>query len=275
MNSGEVVVRSIGSDLKMDYTAVGQTTHLAARTEQMADAGHNLDCGTPETLSLAEGYVQVKPLGPVAVKGLNEPVEVYEVTGAGAVRSRLQAAATRGLTRFVGRNAETEQLRKGLEQARGGKGQVVAVMGEPGVGKSRLFYEFTHSYRITGCLIIESGSVSYGKATAYLPVIDLLKGYFDIHDRDDARKIREKVTGKLLTLDKGLESTVPALLGALRFARQRRSLGDIGSSPASPACNRWNQSSVCFCARARSSLWCLFSRICTGSTPRPKRYSTA
>ena len=145
LNSGEVVVRSIGSDLKMDYTAVGQTTHLAARMEQMAMPGPIIM--TADTLQLAEGYVQVKSLGPVNVKGMSEAVEVYEVTGAGPARSSLQAAAARGLTRFVGRDAETEQLRKALEQARAGHGQVVAVVGEPGVGKSRLFYEFTHSHR--------------------------------------------------------------------------------------------------------------------------------
>ena len=213
LNSGEVVVRSIGSDLKMDYTAVGQTTHLAARMEQMAMPGSILI--TPVTLRLAEGYVQVMSLGPVNVKGLTEPVEVYEVTGVGATRSRLQAAAARGLTRFVGREAETEQLRKALEQARSDHGQVVGVVGEPGLGKSRLFFEFIHSHRTQGWLILESGSVSYGKATAYLPVIDLLKAYFKIQDRDDARKIREKVTGKLLTLDESLKPTLPAFLALL------------------------------------------------------------
>ena len=213
LNSGEVVVRSIGSDLKMDYTAVGQTTHLAARMEQMATPGSILV--TPEILRLAEGFVQVKPLGPVNVKGLSELVEVYEVTGAGAARTRLQAAASRGLTRFVGRDAETEQIRKALEQARTGHGQVVGVVGEPGVGKSRLFYEFTHSHRTQEWLIVESGSVSYGKATPYLPLVDLLKAYFKIHDRDNQREIREKVTGKLLTLDESLRPMLPALLALL------------------------------------------------------------
>jgi class 3 adenylate cyclase/tetratricopeptide (TPR) repeat protein len=213
LNSGEVVVRSIGSDLRMDYSAIGQTTHLAARMEQMAMPGSIMM--TADTLQLAEGYVQVKSLGPVNVKGMNEPVEVHEVTGAGLARSRLQAAAARGLTRFVGRDAETEQLRKALEQARADHGQVVGVVGEPGLGKSRLFFEFIHSHRTQGWLILESGSVSYGKATPYLPVIDLLKAYFKIQDRDDHREIREKVTGKLLTLDKSLESTLPAFLALL------------------------------------------------------------
>ena len=213
LNSGEVVVRSIGSDLHMDYTAVGQTTHLAARLEQMAMPGSILIA--PETLNLAEGYVVVKPLGHRPVKGLEAPVEVYEVLGAGTVRSRLQAAAARGLTRFVGRDTEMEQLRQALERASTGHGQVVAVVGEPGVGKSRLFWEFTHSHRTQGWLIAESGSVSYGKATAFLPLIDLLRAYFQIEVRDEARKIREKVTGKLLSLDRALESSLPALLWLL------------------------------------------------------------
>jgi class 3 adenylate cyclase/tetratricopeptide (TPR) repeat protein len=213
LNSGEVVVGSIGNDLKMDYTAIGQTVHLASRMEQMATPGSIMM--TADTLQLAEGYVQAKSLGPVNVKGMNETVEVHEVTGAGLARSRLQAAVTRGLTRFVGRDAETEQLRKALEQARSDHGQVVGVVGEPGLGKSRLFFEFTHSHRTQGWLILESGSVSYGKATPYLPVIDLLKAYFKIQDRDDQREIREKVTGKLLTLDKSLESTLPAFLALL------------------------------------------------------------
>jgi class 3 adenylate cyclase/tetratricopeptide (TPR) repeat protein len=213
LNSGEVVVRSIGSDLHMDYTAVGQTTHLAARMEQLAMPGSILV--TAEVLRLVEGYVQVAPLGPVPIKGLQEPVEVYEVTGAGRVRSRLEAAAARGLTRFVGRDLELETLRRALEQAGAGHGQVVAVIGEPGVGKSRLFWEFTYSHRTHGWLILESRSVSYGKATPYLPVIDLLKAYCAVETHDDTRRVREKVTGKLLTLDRTLEPTLPPILALL------------------------------------------------------------
>jgi class 3 adenylate cyclase len=213
LNSGEVVVRSIGSDLHMDYTAVGQTTHLAARMEQLAAPGSIRL--TADTLRLAEGYVQVTPLGPLPVKGMGTLVEVYEAIGSGAVRSRLQAATARGLTRFVGRASEIEQLRRALEQAGAGHGQLVAIVGEPGVGKSRVFHEFTHSHRAQGWLVLESGSVSYANATNYLPVIDLLKAYFKVHDRETHREVREKVTGKLLTLDRALEPTLPALLALL------------------------------------------------------------
>ena len=232
LNSGEVVVRTIGSDLHMDYTAVGQTTHLAARMEQLAEPGSILL--SPATMELAEGYVEVKPLGPLPVKGLPAPLEVYELVGAGAVRSRLHAAAARGLTRFVGRDSEVDQLRQALERAQAGHGQVVAVVGEPGVGKSRLYWEFTHSHRAQGWLMLESGSVSYGKATAYLPVIDLLKAYFHIEGRDDTRTIREKVTGKVLSLDRALEPSLSALLSLLEVPVEDDAWG-AARSPAAPA----------------------------------------
>ncbi|PYO18725.1 MAG: hypothetical protein DMD88_17070 [Candidatus Rokuibacteriota bacterium] len=213
LNSGEVVVRAIGSDLRMDYSAVGQTTHLAARMEQLATPGSTRL--TAETLRLAEGFVEVVPIGPIPVKGLASPVDVFELGGPSATRTRLQAAAARGLTRFVGRGQELDHLRQALDKARGAQGQVVAVVGEAGVGKSRLLWEFIHSHRTQGWLVLESSSVSYGKASAYLPVIDLCRSYFRIEARDDARSIREKVTGKLLTLDESLRAMVPGFLSLL------------------------------------------------------------
>jgi class 3 adenylate cyclase/tetratricopeptide (TPR) repeat protein len=213
LNSGQVVVGSIGNDLHMDYTAVGQSTHLAARMEQLASPGSTRI--TADTLALAEGYVTVKSLGPVPVKGLSEPIEMYELVGTGVARTRLQAAAQRGLSRFVGRNAELEQLRAALEKAVHGHGQIVGVVGEPGVGKSRLFWEFTHSHRLHDWLALESSSASYGKATAYLPLIDLLRAYFQVQSQDDTRTIRERVTGKLLTLDPTLGRSIPAVLSLL------------------------------------------------------------
>jgi tetratricopeptide (TPR) repeat protein len=210
------VVLAIGSDLHMDYTAVGHTTHLAARTEQLALPGTIRL--TAETLRLVEGFVQVKALGPVPVKGLAEPVEVFELAGASAIRRRLQAAAIRGLTRFVGRQIELTALRQRLERAGAGHGQVTVVVGEAGVGKSRLVYEFIHSHHTRNWLVLESASVSYGKATPYFPVVDLLKRYVQVEDGDDTHTIRAKVTGQVLTLDEALQEVIPARLAFL-YAR--------------------------------------------------------
>jgi len=158
LHSGEVVVRAIGNDLHMDYSAVGQTTHLAARMEQLAAPGSILL--TAATLRLVEGLVRVQPLGPVPVKGLTDPVEVFELVGASTLRRRLQAAVARGLSPFVGRQLEVEALQQALAQAGVGQGQIVALLGEPGVGKSRLVYEFLHSHHTLGWLILESSWVA-------------------------------------------------------------------------------------------------------------------
>jgi len=211
LNSGEVVVRAIGNDLHMDYSAVGETTVLAARMEQMATPGSiRLTAGT---LGLVEGLVRVNALGPVPVKGLPAPVEVFELVGASGIRRRLQAAAVRGLTRFVGRQHELDALHQA--QAGAGHGQVVALVGEAGVGKSRLAYEVVHTHPTQGWLVLESASVSYGKATPYFPVIDLLKRYCHLEEQDDPRTVRAKVTGQVLTLDEALQDTLPALLSLL------------------------------------------------------------
>jgi class 3 adenylate cyclase/tetratricopeptide (TPR) repeat protein len=213
LNSGEVVVRAIGNDLHMDYSAVGQTTHLAARMEQLATPGSIRL--TAATLRLAEGLVQVNALGQFPVKGLPEPVEVFELTGASTVRQRLQASAARGLTRFVGRQPALAALHQVLERAGAGHGQVVALVGEAGVGKSRLIYECVHAQHTPGWLVLESASVSYGKATPYFPIVDLLRRYCHMEEHDDPRTIRAKVTGQVLTLDEALQDTLPALLSLL------------------------------------------------------------
>ena len=213
LNSGEVVVRAIGNDLHMDYSAVGETTHLAARMEQMATPGTiRLSAAT---LRLVEGLVQVTALGPVPVKGLSDPVEVFELTGVSPLRRRLQAAAARGLTRFVGRQPELEVVRQARQRAGAGHGQVVAVVGEAGVGKSRLVYECVHAQDTQDWRVLESASVSYGKATPYFPIIELLKRYAQIEDADDPRTRRARLTGQVLTLDEALQDTLPPLLALL------------------------------------------------------------
>jgi len=213
VNTGEVVVRSIQTgDAQAEYTPIGHTTNLAARMQAVARSGSTVV--SEPTRRLVEGYFILKAIGPTRVKGLNEPVAVYEVSGLGPLRTRLQVAMRRGLTRFVGRDAELAQMRRALELAKAGHGQIVAAIGEPGVGKSRLFLEFK-AVSQSACMVLEALSVSHDKASAYLPLIDLLHGYFGIEARDDGRKRREKVTGRVVALDRSLEDTLLYLLSLL------------------------------------------------------------
>jgi predicted ATPase len=207
------VVRSIatGED-HAEYTPIGHSTGLAARLQTLAPVGSIAT--TEATRKLCEGYFTFRSLGPTVVKGVSGPVEVYEVTGLGALRTKLQRAAARGLTKFVGREREMEALKHAAELVRTGHGQVVAAVAEPGVGKSRLFYEFKATSQ-SGWMVLEAYSVSHGKATAYLPVLELLRDYFRITPDDDARARREKVNGKVLTLDRALEDTLPYLFALL------------------------------------------------------------
>src|SRR5262249_26258795 len=148
---------------------------------------------TQQTHHFTEGYFEFKDLGKTQIKGVEEPFHVYEVLRAGPLRTRLQVTAIRrGLTHFVGRQRELEQLQHALTQAQAGRGQIVSVMGEPGLGKSRLFYEFKLTAQ-NRSLVLEADAVSHGKASPYLPAIELLKSYFDIKAQDDERKRREKV----------------------------------------------------------------------------------
>jgi len=213
LNSGEVVVRAIGSDLRMDYSAVGQTTHLAARMEQMAEPGSIL--ATADTFGLVEGYVEAVPLGPRSIRGLQAVVEVYLVTGTGIARWPMEVAAARGLTSFVGREEELAQLDAAMQTAARGHGRVVGLVGEPGVGKSRLFYEFARPERMPGWRIVKTGAFSYDKSTAYRSVIDLLRGYFEVYERENQQEVRDKVVGRVTALDPELAAIVPALLSLL------------------------------------------------------------
>jgi len=213
INTGEVVVRSIQTGAgQVEYTPIGHTTNLASRMQTAAPVGSI--AVSEATRKLCEGYFILKPLGATKVKGVSEPVNVYEVTGLGPLRTRLQRSAGRGLTKFVGRAREMEALEHAAEQARSGHGQIVAAMAEAGVGKSRLFFEFKATSQ-AGWIVLETFSVSHGKASAYLPVIDLLRNYFDISAADDERKRREKVAGRIAILDRTLEDTLPYLFSLL------------------------------------------------------------
>jgi predicted ATPase/class 3 adenylate cyclase len=216
VNTGEVVVRSIRTgEGNVEYAPIGHSTGLAARMQVLAPTGSI--AATEQVRKLCEGYFVFKSLGPTRVKGVSEPVNVYEVTGLGPLRTRLQRSAIRGYTKFVGRESEMGVMRRALELANAGHGQIVAAVAEPGVGKSRLFYEFELKNR-SGWMVLETVSVSHGKASAYLPVVDLLHGYFDIKPEDDSRKRREKVNGRIVTLDPTLEDTRPSLFGLLGLA---------------------------------------------------------
>ncbi|MGH7401914.1 MAG: AAA family ATPase, partial [Candidatus Rokuibacteriota bacterium] len=213
LNSGEVVVRSISNDLQMDYSAVGRTTHLAARMEQLADPGAILLTGS--TLRLAEGYLEVKPRGPLTVKGLGRPVDVYELAGPGTRHARFAALGASGATRFVGREVQIDLLRDLLARAAAAQGQVAAMVGEAGVGKSRLIAELIEAHVPRGWRVLRGRSVSYGTSTAYLSVIELLREYFVLDERDEPARVAEMVRARLLALDPGLEPFLPAVLRLL------------------------------------------------------------
>jgi adenylate cyclase len=212
VHTGEVVAHTVETDGKVEYRLVGHTANLAARMEAVAPTGSI--AASEYTRKLCEGYFTFKRLGPMVVKGVSEPVVVYEVTGFGPLRTRLQRAVARGLTKFVGREREMEALQHGAEQAEAGHGQIVAVVAEPGVGKSRLFYEFKATSQ-SGWMVLETYSVSHGKASSYVPVIELLHNYFRIVAGDDLRQRRQKVIGKLLELDRSLEDVLPYLFALL------------------------------------------------------------
>ena len=225
VNTGEVVVRSITTGKgQTEYTPIGHTTNLASRMQALAPTGSIAI--SEQTRKLIEGYFALKPLGPTRVKGISEPVNVYEATGLGPLRTRLQRAAGRGLTKFVGREREMDAMSHAAERAKSGRGQIVAAIAEAGTGKSRLFFEFKAKNQ-SGWTVLEAFSVSHGKASAYFPVIDLLNEYFRIVSDDDARARREKLNGKVLTLDRSLEDTLLYLFALLGVAEGDDSLAQM------------------------------------------------
>ncbi|HLW72097.1 MAG TPA: adenylate/guanylate cyclase domain-containing protein [Candidatus Binataceae bacterium] len=212
VHTGEVVAYSVETGGKVESRLVGHTANLAARLEAIAPAGSI--AVSDYTRRLCEGYFELRGLGPMTVKGLSAPIEVYEVLGLGPLRSHFQLSARRGLTRFIGREHELAQMQRALELAIAGQGQVVTVMAEAGTGKSRLFHEFKATIPAT-CKVLEAYSVSHGKASAWLPMLELLRNYFGIQDTDDAAARREKVRNAQTELDLALTDTLPYLFGLL------------------------------------------------------------
>ena len=246
LNTGEVVVRSIRTDdLHTDYVPIGHATSLAARMQSLANPGSIVVSAS--TFRLTDGFFAFNALGAAQIKGVSEPVPVYEVVGVGPLRTRLHVAARRGLVQFVGRQPELELMQQAWEQAQRGQGQMVAAVGEPGVGKSRLCYEFKLRCQRQG-LVLETFSVSHGKAYPYLPLIEMLNNYFQLTPQDDDRRRREQVTGKVLTLDRGLEDTLPYLSALLGVAEAAAALAEV--DPQVRRRRTFEASRGCCCAKA-------------------------
>ena len=217
-NSGEVVVRTIKTGAThTEYTPIGHTVNLASRLQSLATAGSTVI--SDSTRKLVEGYFALRPLGPAHVKGISEPITVHEVVGLGPLRTRLQRSAGRGLSKFVGREKENEALKHAAARAQSGAGQIVAVVAEPGVGKSRLFFEFKAEVQ-SEWTVLEAFSISHGKGSAYLPIVQFLHSYFEIAGEDSVLARREKVAAKIRALDPDLESGLPYLHALLEICRR-------------------------------------------------------
>src|SRR5262245_49781426 len=216
LNSGEVVVGKIGDDLRMDYTAQGFAVGLAARMEQLADPGSTYL--TEHTAALVTGFFRLRPLGRFTVKGVRDPIDVYALDGVGPLRTRLDAARARGFSRFVGRDDEMAALDTWCTRAVEGPGQVVGVVAEPGVGKSRLCYEILQRPRLRGITVHEARCVAHGRRSPFLPLLELLRSFFGITEHDGEEEARRKVAGTVLLLDPQLTGSLPLLLDFLGVA---------------------------------------------------------
>jgi class 3 adenylate cyclase/tetratricopeptide (TPR) repeat protein len=213
INSGEVVAGAIGDEGELEYTAVGHTVGLAQRMEALAEPGKAYL--TEHTAKLAEGYLELRDLGEFEVKGASKPIGVFELVGAGSARSRLDLSRERGLSRFVGRAEEMKLLEEALEQTKEGRGAVIGVVAEPGVGKSRLCAEFADRCRARGIEVYEAQAQAHGEAIPFLPVLQMMRGYFGIEDRDSERVAREKIAGRLLLLDPDFADDLPLVFDFL------------------------------------------------------------
>jgi class 3 adenylate cyclase len=213
INTGDVVVGTIGDDLRMDYTAQGHTVGLAQRMEQMAAA--QSICIGEATAYLVSGYLALRDLGTATVKGASSPIRVFGLVGPGPHRTRLEVARSRGLTRFVGRDMDLQALEAALAQACAGNGQVVGVAAEAGTGKSRLCFEFVQRCRTRGISINEGHCPAHGKTVPYLPVLEMLRDIFEIGDRDSDHESRRKIAGELRSLDASFEELLPLVFDFL------------------------------------------------------------
>ena len=213
INSGEVIAGAIGADEQLEYTAVGHTVGLAQRMEALAEPGTAYL--TEYAAKLVEGYLDLDDLGEFEIKGASRPIRVFELKGAGSARSRLDLSRERGLTSFVGRQEEMKALEEAYERAQEGRGAVIGIVAEPGVGKSRICHEFAELCRTRGVEVYEAQAQAHGEAIPFLPVLQMLRGYFGIEDRDPERVAREKIAGRLLLLDPDFADDLPLVFDFL------------------------------------------------------------
>jgi class 3 adenylate cyclase/tetratricopeptide (TPR) repeat protein len=213
INSGPVVVGTVGNDLRVQFTAVGDTINMAARMEQLAEPGTTYV--TEDTFKLTEGFFRFEALGKKQVKGKEKPMKVYQVIATSTRRTRFDVSAERGLSRFIGRERELELLRDSFERSKAGRGQAVSIMGEAGVGKSRLLYEFRKAVANEEVAFFEGKCLSYSRGVAYYPITDILKSSFRIEDGEPDSDITEKVKKGLTILRVEETSTLPYLLELL------------------------------------------------------------
>ena len=237
LHTGFVVVGAIGDNLRMDYTAVGDTTHLAARLQQLAEPGAIL--ASEDTWRLVEGYVRGERVGPVAVRGRSEPVVVFRLLGVGSRRSPLEGHGSRGLSHFVGRDRELDTLQDLFATVVEGRGQAVGIVGEPGVGKSRLLLEFRHALADRRVTYLQGRCLSYGAAIPYVPVLDVARAACGIAEGDPPEAIAEKVRRALQA--SGLDPSSPYLAAAPRRAGGRAA----PSTPSRPRSSRRAPSRRC------------------------------
>jgi class 3 adenylate cyclase len=228
LNSGAVIVGKIGDDLRMDYTAQGHTVGLAQRMEQLAEPG--VPYLTGHTAHLVDGYMRLRSLGEFTIKGAKEPLPVYALEGLGLLRTRFDLSRARGLSKFVGRDAEMQQLEAALERATRERGEVIGVVAAAGTGKSRLCFEFAERCRARGIPVREAHCVSHGRLVPYLPILELLRTYFGIGEQDGEREARQKIAGALLLLDRELEPGLPMFFDFLGVPDPERPM--VGQGPA-------------------------------------------
>jgi class 3 adenylate cyclase len=246
LNSGEVVVGRIGDDLRMAYTAQGHTVGMAQRMEALAESGHI--CLSEHTARLVEGYFELADLGRTKVKGVEAPIGLFDLEGVGEFRTRLDRSRARGLSKFVGRDADMAVLEAALERAHAGSGQVVGVAADAGTGKSRLCAEFVDGLRARGIPVLEARGVAHGKSIPMLPMLELWRAFYGIGEEDGPEATRAKIAGRLLLMDEGYREALPIVFDVFGVPdpahpapklepeqRQKRLHGVVSASSTIPA----------------------------------------